>query len=159
MVETILLWSVRIYDRIEREQTLVYIARVERSTLPCTLVQEEQTQNTFGTPSEKSVKGFALYNKLGQSELHGPSVTTPGRQCRGAVVGAEARARRHQKSGARILLFTHARPCFHCLKMFCHPCTSLLPASIIARCTDIQIRSLGGCYFGRYQAYHLWLVG
>ena len=32
----------------------------------------------------------------------GPSVTTPGRQCRGAVVGAEARARRHQKSGARI---------------------------------------------------------
>jgi hypothetical protein len=26
----------------------------------------------------------------------GPSVTTPGRQCRGAVVGAEARARRHQ---------------------------------------------------------------
>jgi len=30
------------------------------------------------------------------SATDGPSVTTPGRQRRGAVVGAEARARRHQ---------------------------------------------------------------
>ena len=42
----------------------------------------------------------------------GPSVTTPGRQRRGAVVGAEARARRHQKSGARTRKHHEARDYF-----------------------------------------------
>ena len=44
--------------------------------------------------------------------------------------------------------------------MLCHPCASLLLASIIARCTDVQIRSLGGCYFGRCStdAHNLYLV-
>ena len=42
--------------RSSRERaSLAYIARVERNTLPCTLVQEEQTQNTFGTPSETQI--------------------------------------------------------------------------------------------------------
>lgn len=50
--------------------------------------------------------------------------------------------------------FTQARRAFHWLKMLCHPCTSLLLTSIIARCSDVQIRSLGGCYFGRCTKAH-----
>ena len=55
----------------------------------------------------------------------------------------------HRRGTQPYTFLTHARLSFHWLKMLCHPCTLLLLASIIARCTDVQIRSLGGCYFGR----------
>jgi hypothetical protein len=67
----------------------------------------------------------------------------------------------HTDEAHNLILFLRMRDFLsHLLKMLCHPCASLLLASIIARCTDVQIRSLGGCYFGRCStdAHNLYLV-